>query len=285
MAETIRRFFAKATVFFSAVNKAQTKNTGCLSSMLESNTLITKFANETEDNLRLLAGNPYLKQITSMCSRKGVPDPVKAAQITGWDCWKVDGTFSVELLRAFSSMMSGRGLISDQARVVEMRAWECWQLGGEFSMELLRTVSSIQEPPGTVPEIVRTTVTARIGQIDDMSNMPIVEIQSCSSASPFVPTSPAAASAIQPAHATVEIAIQELERFHVLESVELEMLEPWRDLMAYTQLKSVIDKMNLDTVDLETGLAWRIAFESRARDHFDSSLDDLLEPSLEGADD
>ena len=151
-------------------------------------------------------------------------------------------------------------------------------------MELLRAVSSIQEPPGTVPEIVRTTVTARVGQID-MSNVPVVEIQSCSSASPFVPTSPAAASAIQPTHATVEIAIQDLERFHVLESVELEMLEPWRDLMAYTQLKSVIDKMNLDTVDLKTGLAWRIAFESRARDHFESSLDDLLEPSLEGADD
>ena len=147
-AETIRKFFEKATLFFSAVNPAQTKNTGCLSTMLDSNTHITNFANETEDNLRLLAGNPYLKQITSMCNRKGVPDPVKAAEIIEWDCWKIDGTFSLELLRTFSSMMSGRGLINDQAQVVEMLAWECWRLDGEFSMELLRTVSSMMNCRG-----------------------------------------------------------------------------------------------------------------------------------------
>ena len=140
-AETIRKFFAKATTFFSAVNTAQTKNTSCLSSMLNSNTHITNFANESEDNLRLLAGNPYLKQITSMCNRRGVPDRVKAAELIKWDCWKIDGTFSFELLRTFSSMMNGKGLINDQAQVVEMLVWECLQLGGEFSMELLRAVS------------------------------------------------------------------------------------------------------------------------------------------------
>ena len=58
-----------------------------------------------------------------MCNRKCVPDPVKAAEIIEWDCWKVDGTFSFELLRAFSSMHNGRGLINDQAQVVEMLAW------------------------------------------------------------------------------------------------------------------------------------------------------------------
>ena len=147
-AALVRKFFEKATIFFSAVNPAQTKNTGCLSTMLNSNTHITNFANETEDNLRLLAGNPYLKQITSMCHRKGVPDPVKAAEIIKWDCWKIDGTFSLELFRAFSSMMSGRGLINDQAQIVEMLAWECWQLGGEFSMELLRAVSSMMSRRG-----------------------------------------------------------------------------------------------------------------------------------------
>ena len=144
----VRKFFEKATIFFSGVNPAQTKNTSCLSSMLDSNTHITNFANETEDNLRLLAGNPYLKQITSMCGRKGVPDPVKAAEIIEWDCWKVDGTFRFELLRSFSSMMSGRELINDQAQVVEMLAWECWQPDGEFSMELLRAVSSMMSRRG-----------------------------------------------------------------------------------------------------------------------------------------
>ena len=144
----VRKFFEKATIFFSGVNPAQIKNTGCLSSMLHSNKHITNFANETEDNLRLLAGNPYLKQITSMCSRKGVPNPVKAAEILEWDCWKIDDTFSLELFRAFSSMMSGRGLIKDQAQVVEMLAWECWQPDGEFSMELLRAVSSMMSRRG-----------------------------------------------------------------------------------------------------------------------------------------
>ena len=147
-AETIRKFFVKATLFFSGVNPAQTKNTGCLSTMLNSKKHITNFVNESEDNLRLLAGNPYLKQITSMCDRKGVPDPVKVAEIIKWDCWKIDGTFSFELLRTFSSMMSGRGLIKDQAQVVEMLAWKCWQLGGEFSMELLRAVSSMMNRRG-----------------------------------------------------------------------------------------------------------------------------------------
>ena len=124
----VRKFFEKATLFFSAVNPAQTKNTGCLSTMLNSKTHITNFTKETEDNLRLLASNPYLKRITSMCAHKGVPDPVKAAEIIEWDCWKIDGTFCLELLRAFSSMRSGRGLINDQAQVVEMLAWDCCAL-------------------------------------------------------------------------------------------------------------------------------------------------------------
>ena len=47
-AETIRRFFVKATIFFSAVNTAQTKNTGCLSTMLNTNTHITNFFITTE---------------------------------------------------------------------------------------------------------------------------------------------------------------------------------------------------------------------------------------------
>ena len=96
-AETIRKFFEKATSFFSAVNTAQTKNTSCLSSMLDSNTHITNFANETEDNLRLLASHPYLKQIASMCDRRGVPDPIDAAAMVEWECWKTNGIFNHEL--------------------------------------------------------------------------------------------------------------------------------------------------------------------------------------------
>ena len=96
-----QKFFEKATVFFSAVNTAQTKNTSCLSTMLNSNTHLTNFVNENEDNLQLLAANPHLKQITSMCNKKGIPDPIKAAEFVEWDCWKLDGTFCLELMRTF----------------------------------------------------------------------------------------------------------------------------------------------------------------------------------------
>ena len=146
-AETIRKFFVKATLFFSGVNPAQTKNTGCLSTMLNSITHITNFANETEDNLRLLAGNPYLKQITSMCNRKGVPDPVKAAEIIEWDCWRINDKFSFELLRTISSMMSRKGF-PDKAKLEALLVWDCWKIDGKFSIELLRTFSSMHHGKG-----------------------------------------------------------------------------------------------------------------------------------------
>ena len=146
-AETIRKFFVKATLFFSGVNPAQTKNTGCLSTMLNSNTHITNFSNETEDNLRLLAGNPYLKQITSMCNRRGVPDPIKAAEIIEWDCWKINDKFSFELLRTISSMMSRKGF-PDKAKLEALLVWDCWKIDGKFSIELLRTFSSMHHGKG-----------------------------------------------------------------------------------------------------------------------------------------
>ena len=142
-AELIRKFFEKATIFFSAVIPAQTKNTSCLSSMLNSKTHIREFADLDENNLRLLAGNPHLKQITSMCDRQGVPDPIQAVAMVEWECWKTNGIFNHELLRTFASMRSGRGLFEDEAEITTILAWPCWRVDGAFSMELLRTVSSM----------------------------------------------------------------------------------------------------------------------------------------------
>ena len=147
-AETIRKFFEKATSFFSAVNTTQTKNTSCLSTMLDSYTHLTNFANETEDNLRLLASHPYLKQITSMCDRRGVPDPIHAAAMVEWECWKTNGIFNHELFRTFASMRSGRGLFDDEAEITAILAWPCWRVDGEFSMELLRTISAMMSRKG-----------------------------------------------------------------------------------------------------------------------------------------
>ena len=124
------------------MNPAQTKNTGCLSTMLHSNTHITNFVNETGDNLRLLTGNPYLKQITSMCNRIGVPDPVKTAEIIEWDCWKTNGKFNHELFRTFASMRNGKGLFDDEVEITAILAWPCWQVNGKFSLDLLRIFSS-----------------------------------------------------------------------------------------------------------------------------------------------
>ena len=82
-----------------------------------------------------------------------------------------------------------------------------------------------------------------------------------------------------------DITIEELEHFPVLGRAELDILEPLRDQMTYPQLMNVITKVDLQSVELETVLAWQQAFESRRRDPIGLDLDELLDSSLEGADD
>ena len=82
-----------------------------------------------------------------------------------------------------------------------------------------------------------------------------------------------------------DVVIEGLGHFPVLGSAELAMLEPWRDQMTYSQLMNVMTKINLQSVEPETVLAWQQAFENRRRDHLGSDLDELLDSSLEGADD
>ena len=77
-----------------------------------------------------------LRAFSSMCNGKGLPDKAKV------ECWKVNGKFSLELLQAFSSMCHGKGL-PDRAKVEALKAWECWKVNGEFSLELLRAFSSM----------------------------------------------------------------------------------------------------------------------------------------------
>ena len=82
-----------------------------------------------------------------------------------------------------------------------------------------------------------------------------------------------------------DVAIEGLEHFPVLGSAELEMLEPWRDQMTYSQLMNVITKIDLQSVKLETLVAWQQTFENRSRDHLGLDLDELLDSLLEEADD
>ena len=48
--------------------------------------------------------------------------PIK--NILAWDCWKVDGKFSLPLLRTIASMMAGRGLLK-KAPVEQLLSWPC----------------------------------------------------------------------------------------------------------------------------------------------------------------
>ena len=80
-----------------------------------------------------------------------------------------------------------------------------------------------------------------------------------------------------------DMAIEELEYFPVLGSAELDMLEPLRDQMTYSQLMNVMTKIDLQGVELETVLAWQQTFENRRRDPIGLDLDEFLDSSLEGA--
>ena len=76
-------------------------------------------------------------------------------------------------------------------------------------------------------------------------------------------------------------------RYHnpVLGSVELEILEPWRDQMTYSQLRTVINNIDLQSVEHETVLAWQETLENRRSDNLGLDLDEFLDSLLEGADD
>ena len=82
--------------------------------------------------------------------------------------------------------------------------------------------------------------------------------------------------------AALKIAIEELEHFSVLGSAELDMLEPWRDQMTYSQLMDVVTKINLQSVELEKVLTWQQTFENRRREHLGLDLDEFLDSFLEG---
>ena len=174
---TILRFFDCANAFFSAVDNKHTKNTSCLSSMLITRKHIKAFADQNENNLRLLATNPHLKQITSMCDRRGVPDPIQAAAMVEWECWKTDGIFNHELFRTFASMRSGRGLFDDEAEITAILAWPCWRVDGEFSMELLRTISSMMSRKGFPDKAKLEAMLAwDCWKIDDIFSMELLRI-------------------------------------------------------------------------------------------------------------
>ena len=185
---------------------------------------------------------------------------------------------------------------------------EHYAKNGQLSDTLCRLLAPIIEEelantaPDAIPEIVKKTVAQRLRQTGTSETVVVTTAtQPLSSTSALATTpSPNASpimSAAQMAPATqnmtlntlldaaLKVAIEELEHFPVLGSAELDMLEPLRDQMTYSQLMNVMTKINLQSVGRETVLAWQQAFENRRRDHLSSDLDELLDSSLEGADD
>ena len=64
-----------------------------------------------------------------------------------------------------------------------------------------------------------------------------------------------------PPPASVDMAIEELEYFPVLGRAELDMLEPLRDQMTYSQLMNLMTKIDLQSIELETVLTRQQTFE------------------------
>ena len=186
---------------------------------------------------------------------------------------------------------------------------EHYAKNGQLSDTLCRLLAPIIEKelantaPEAIPEIVKKTVAERLRQTGtSQTAAAATATQLPSSTSTFAAApSPYASPLMSPSQmlpATLDIAIdtalntmardmaiEELEHFPVLGSAELDMLEPLRDQMTYSQLMNVMTKINLQSVEPETVLAWQQAFENRRRDHLGSDQDELPDPSLKGADD
>ena len=152
---------------------------------------------------------------------------------------------------------------------------EHYAKNGQLSDTLCRLLASIIEKelanttPDVIPEIVKKNVVQRLGQTgtSQIAVVTTTVTQPLSSTSALATTTPSpyATSLMSPSQilpATQEIAIdmalenmardmaiEVLEHFPVLGSAELDMLEPLRDQMTYSQLMNVMTKINLQSVE------------------------------------
>ena len=185
---------------------------------------------------------------------------------------------------------------------------EHYAKNGQLSDTLCRLLAPIIEKelastaPSAIPEIVKKTVAERLRQTGTSQTAAVATAtQPFSSTSALATTSSPDASPIMSAaqmvpatqnmtlntllDAALKVAIEELEHFPVLGSAELDMLEPLRDQMTYSQLMNVMTKINLQSVEPETVTGWQQTFENRRRDPLGLDLDEFLDSLLEGADD
>ena len=146
--EELPTFCAKSSVFFSSL-ATTIKDTGCLTSMLQSKKHCQDFAGREDSELEYLAGLGTFRAFSSMNNGKGLPKQAEVKAVLAWPEWKnEDGQFSMERFRAFSSMNSSRGL-PGQAEVKAVLSWPEWKdANGQFSMERFRAFSSMNSSRG-----------------------------------------------------------------------------------------------------------------------------------------
>ena len=167
--EFFSTYFAKVSVFFLAVNTNQIKNTGCLSSMLLHKSQIKGFTEQSEEVIRFIASQPFLKQIASMHNGRGFPPGGRVATFLSIPCLKqgwqpgcdeaVQGEqIDQELLIHISSMHNGRGF-PGREQVAAFMTMSClkegWQQGRDevvrdqpMDRELLMRIASMMHNKG-----------------------------------------------------------------------------------------------------------------------------------------
>ncbi|USE34795.1 hypothetical protein [Endozoicomonas sp. SCSIO W0465] len=131
------RYFQKANVFFSAVGKT-VNNTGCLTSMVSSKNSITLFTGMDDGEVASIAASPFLKQISSMCNGKGLPEKAKVEAFLKLGCLKEgwqgideavkDQPLDRALVMHISSMCNGKGL-PEKAKVEAFLKLGCLKEG------------------------------------------------------------------------------------------------------------------------------------------------------------
>ncbi|MGI2028746.1 hypothetical protein [Endozoicomonas acroporae] len=147
--ELFSTYFTKASVFFSAVNTNQIINTGCLTSMLNLKYQIKGFTEQSEEVIRFIASQPFLKQIASMRNGKGFPSRKEVEIFLSIPCLKqgwqpgrdeaVQGKpIDRELLIHISSMHNGKGFPRKE-QVAAFMTMPClkegWQPGGDEAVQ------------------------------------------------------------------------------------------------------------------------------------------------------
>ncbi|USE34820.1 hypothetical protein [Endozoicomonas sp. SCSIO W0465] len=135
--QTCSGYFQKANVFFSAVGKT-VNNTGSLTSTLHSKNSVTLLTNMDDGDVAAIAASPFLKQISSMCHCKGLPEKSKIEAFLEMGCLKVgwqgidgavkDQPLDRSLVANISSMCHGKGL-PEKAKVEAFLKLGCLKEG------------------------------------------------------------------------------------------------------------------------------------------------------------